>query len=78
MNKDNISAIVMAVAVVAIIVGFGIYFNSPALNKARSSQQLEKFISAATTTNGTIKTIKPREFFKDTLMTILKIQMAGT
>ena len=58
MNKDNISAIVMAVAVVAIIVGFGIYFNSPALNKARSSQQLEKFISAATTTNGTIKTIK--------------------
>jgi thiol-disulfide isomerase/thioredoxin len=58
MNKDNISALVMAVAVVAIIVGFGIYFNSPALNKARSSQQLEKFISAATTTNGTIKTVK--------------------
>jgi thiol-disulfide isomerase/thioredoxin len=58
MNKDNISAIVMAVAVVAIIVGFGIYFNSPALNKARSSQQLEKFISAVTTTNGTIKTVK--------------------
>lgn len=48
----------MAVAVVAIIVGFGIYFNSPGLNKARSSQQLEKFISAATTTNGTIKTVK--------------------
>jgi thiol-disulfide isomerase/thioredoxin len=59
MNKDNISAIVMAVAVVAIIVGFGVYFNSPSLNKARSSQQqLEKFISAATTTNGTIKTVK--------------------
>ena len=59
MNKDNISAIVMAVAVVAIVVGFGIYFNSPALNKARSSQQqLEKFISTATTTNGTIKTVK--------------------
>jgi thiol-disulfide isomerase/thioredoxin len=58
MSKDNISAIVMAVAVVAIIVGFGIYFNSPILNKARSSQQLEKFISAATTTNGTIKTVK--------------------
>ena len=59
MNKDNISALVMAVAVVAVIVGFGIYFNSPALNKATSSQQqLEKFVSAATTTNGTIKTIK--------------------
>ena len=49
----------MAAAVVAVIVGFGIYFNSPALNKAASSQQqLEKFVSAATTTNGTIKTIK--------------------
>jgi len=59
MNRDNISAVVMAVAVVAVIVGFGIYFNSPALNKAGSSQQqLEKFVSAATTTNGTIKTIK--------------------
>ena len=59
MNRDNISAIVMAVAVVAVIVGFGIYFNSPSLNKAGSSQQqLDKFVSAATTTNGTIKTIK--------------------
>jgi thiol-disulfide isomerase/thioredoxin len=58
MNKDNLSALVMAVAVVSVIVGFGIYFNSPALNKAASSQQqLEKFVSAATTTNGTIKTI---------------------
>jgi len=59
MNRDNISAIVMAVAVVTLIVGFGIYFNSPTLNKAASSQQqLEKFISAGTITNGTIKTIK--------------------
>ena len=50
----------MAVAVVAVIVGFGIYFNSPTLNKGASSQQqLEKFVSASTTTtNGTIKTIK--------------------
>jgi thiol-disulfide isomerase/thioredoxin len=50
----------MAIAVIAIIVGFGIYFNSPSLNKASSSsqQQLEKVVSAATTTNGTIKTIK--------------------
>src|SRR5438876_12289001 len=60
MNRDNVSAAAMAIAVVAVIVGFGVYFNSPRLNKASSSsqQQLEKVISAATTTNGTIKTIK--------------------
>ncbi len=60
MNRDNVSAAAMAIAVVAVIVGFGIYFNSPSLNKASSSsqQQLEKVISAATTTNGTFKTIK--------------------
>jgi thiol-disulfide isomerase/thioredoxin len=48
----------MAVAVVAVIVGFGVYFNSPSLNKASSQQQLEKIVSADTTTSGTIKTIK--------------------
>jgi thiol-disulfide isomerase/thioredoxin len=60
MNRDNVSAVAMAIAVIAIIVGFGIYFNSPSLNNASSSsqQQLEKVVSAATTTNGTIKTIK--------------------
>jgi len=60
MNRDNVSAAAMAIAVVAVIVGFGVYFNSPSLNKASSSsqQQLEKVISASTTTNGTIKTIK--------------------
>ncbi len=60
MNRDNVSAVAMAIAVIAIIVGFGIYFNNPSLNKASSSsqQQLEKVVSAATTTNGTIKTIK--------------------
>jgi thiol-disulfide isomerase/thioredoxin len=60
MNRDNASAVAMAIAVIAIIVGFGVYFNSPSLNKASSSsqQQLEKVVSAATTTNGTIKTIK--------------------
>jgi thiol-disulfide isomerase/thioredoxin len=59
MDRDNINAIAMAIAVVAVIVGFGVYFNSPGLNKVSSSQQqLEKVVSAATTTNGTIKTIK--------------------
>src|SRR5919202_200655 len=37
MNKDNISALLMAIAVVSLIAGFSIYFNSPELNKAASS-----------------------------------------
>jgi thiol-disulfide isomerase/thioredoxin len=45
-----------------LIAGFGIYFNSPALNKASSSsiaqQKIEKLVSAATTQNGTLTTIK--------------------
>ena len=50
MNKDNISALIMAIAVVALIAGFAVYFNSPSLNKASTSaqqQQVEKFVSAA-------------------------------
>src|SRR4249919_2092413 len=34
MNKDNISAILTGVGVVALIVGFAIYFNSPGVNKS--------------------------------------------
>jgi len=34
MNKDNISALLTAVGVVALIVGFAIYFNNPGLNKS--------------------------------------------
>lgn len=33
MNKDNISALLTGVAVIALIVGFAVYFNSPELNK---------------------------------------------
>ncbi|MFL6472765.1 MAG: redoxin family protein [Nitrososphaeraceae archaeon] len=41
MNRDNISALVMAmtVVVVSVIVGFTIYFNNPSLNQAWSVQQ---------------------------------------
>ncbi len=47
MDRDSINAIAMAIAVVAVIVGFGVYFNSPGLNKVSSSQQqLEKVVSA--------------------------------
>ena len=34
MNKDNISALLTAVGVVALIVGFAIYFNSPGVSKS--------------------------------------------
>jgi thiol-disulfide isomerase/thioredoxin len=48
MNKDNISALIMAIAVVSLITGFAIYFNSPYLNKATSSgQQESNFIPAS-------------------------------
>src|SRR5919108_4692277 len=36
MNKDNFSALVMAIGVVSLIVGFAVYFNSPELNKVVS------------------------------------------
>ena len=40
MNRDNISALVMAMTVVvSIIIGFTIYFNNPSLNQAWSVQQ---------------------------------------
>lgn len=38
MNKDNFSALAMAIAVVSLIVGFAVYFNSPALNKEVSGE----------------------------------------
>jgi thiol-disulfide isomerase/thioredoxin len=62
MNKDNISALIMAIAVVALIAGFGVYFNSPGLNNVSApslvQQRVEKFVSAATVQNGSLATIK--------------------
>ncbi|MFL6394629.1 MAG: thioredoxin family protein [Nitrososphaeraceae archaeon] len=62
MNKDNISALIMAIAVVALIAGFGVYFNSPGLNNASApslvQQRVEKFVSTATVQNGSLATIK--------------------
>src|ERR687885_537465 len=57
MNKDNLSALLMAIAVVSLIVGFAVYFNSPDLNKAASSSSspggsITKFIPATITKNG--------------------------
>ncbi len=48
MNKDNLSALAMAIGVVSLIVGFAVYFNSPELNKAVSSEgAIPKFVPAA-------------------------------
>jgi thiol-disulfide isomerase/thioredoxin len=61
MNKDNLSALIMAIAVVALIAGFAVYFNSPSLNKASTTstqRQVEKLVSAATIKNGSQVTIK--------------------
>jgi predicted PurR-regulated permease PerM len=60
MDRDNISALAMAIAVVAVIVGFGVYFNSPGLNKASSlQQQLEKVVSATTDATNAINGTTP-------------------
>lgn len=50
MNRDNISALLTAVAVIALIVGFVIYFNSPELNTAggesiRQRQLIDKILT---------------------------------
>ena len=61
MNKDNISALVMAIAVISLIAGFAVYFNSPNLNKASTTsvqQQVGKLVSTSTLQNGSIVTIK--------------------
>ena len=38
MNTDNLSALAVGIAVVALIAGFAVYFNNPALNKPSSAQ----------------------------------------
>ena len=67
MNRDNISALIMAIAVVSLITGFAIYFNSSYLNKAASSEQQESnFIPASIESkNGsTISQIDKSQFKK--------------
>src|ERR687898_10073 len=67
MNRDNFSALIMAIAVVSLITGFAIYFNSPYLNKAASSEQHESnFIPASIDSkNGTtISQIDKSQFKK--------------
>jgi thiol-disulfide isomerase/thioredoxin len=58
MNADNLSALIVGVAVVALIVGFGVYFNSPELNNAASSQQKSFVPAAIVEANGTITRVQ--------------------
>ena len=53
MNTDNLSALAVGIGVVALIAGFGVYFNNPDLNKAASGQQ-ENFVPASIG-NGTVQ-----------------------
>jgi len=53
MNTDNLSALAVGLGVVALIAGFGIYFNNPELNKAASGQH-ENFMPATVAGSGTI------------------------
>jgi thiol-disulfide isomerase/thioredoxin len=69
MNKDNLSALAMAIGVVSLIVGFVVYFNSPELNKAVSSEgSVPKFVPAQRVVqegNDTTTTIKKVQFSID-------------
>ena len=58
MNTDNMSALAVGVGVVALIVGFGVYFNSPELNNAASSQQKGFVPAAIVENNGTITKVQ--------------------
>ena len=44
MNRDNISAVVMAIAVVSVIAGFAIYFNTQGSNISSKSTSTDEFI----------------------------------
>ena len=42
MSRHDISALVVAITVLFVIVGFTIYFNNPGLNRSWSTQQKDK------------------------------------
>ena len=60
LNRDNINAILTAVAVVSLIVGFGVYFNfySNPSDSYLQQKQLEDVIVKASTNNGNFLTIE--------------------
>jgi thiol-disulfide isomerase/thioredoxin len=58
MNTDNLSALAVGIGVVMLIAGFGVYFNSPELNKAASGQQKNFVPAAIVEDNGTITRVQ--------------------
>ena len=52
MNKDNISALLTGVGVVALIVGFAIYFNNPEINKSSLGNNDQGITSDPNSNNG--------------------------
>ncbi len=58
MNKDNISALLTGVGVVALIVGFAIYFNNPELNKSSLDNSNERIITSDPNTKDGISNVK--------------------
>jgi len=58
MNADNLSALAVGIGVVMLIAGFGVYFNSPELNKAASGQQKSFVPAAIVGDNGTITRVQ--------------------
>ena len=52
MNKDNISALLTGVGVVALIVGFAIYFNNPEINKSSLGNSDQGITSDPNSSNG--------------------------
>lgn len=52
MNKDNISALLTGVGVVALIVGFAIYFNNPEINKSSLGNSNQSITSDPNSNNG--------------------------
>jgi len=58
MNKDNISALLTGVGVVALIVGFAIYFISPQLNKSPLGNSNDQIIASTPTSKYGISNVK--------------------
>lgn len=58
MNKDNISALLTAVGVVALIVGFAIYFNNPGLNKSSLGNSNGQVITSDGNSENSISNVK--------------------
>ena len=58
MNKDNFSALLTGIGVVALIVGFAVYFNNPKINTISFGDRDDNFVPAVSVDNKTGQIIK--------------------